>query len=214
MTARPLRQLAYRYRWIYDSVTAVSSVAVGGVQRLRSLGVELLIDRLPPGSAVLDLCCGSGDAAAPFMAAGFDVSGLDISARALELAAKRYPALKLVQGLAEKPPLEASTFAAIQLSLALHEFPAEERWCLLEAAKTLLLPGGWLVIVDLHPAGAGLAPLQNLFCALFETETAIDFLALPFEQELTKRGWQVERKDLLAGGTLQRLLCTPELMKS
>ena len=144
------------------------------------------------------------------MAAGFDVSGLDISARALELAAKRYPALKLVQGLAEKPPLEASTFAAIQLSLALHEFPAEERWCLLEAAKTLLLPGGWLVIVDLHPAGAGLAPLQNLFCALFETETAIDFLALPFEQELTKRGWQVERKDLLAGGTLQRLLCTPE----
>ena len=50
MTARPLRQLAYRYRWIYDSVTAVSSVAVGGVQRLRSLGAEVLIDRLPPGS--------------------------------------------------------------------------------------------------------------------------------------------------------------------
>jgi hypothetical protein len=49
---------------------------------------------------------------------------------------------------------------------------------------------------------------------MFETETAIDFLAIPLAQELTKRGWKVERKDLLAGGTLQRLLCTPELMKS
>ena len=55
-----LRPLAYRYRWIYDSVTAVSSLSVGGVQRLRSLGLESLQQRLKPGAAVLDLCCGVG----------------------------------------------------------------------------------------------------------------------------------------------------------
>ena len=35
-----LRPLAYRYRWIYDTVTAVSSLSVGGVERLRGLGLE------------------------------------------------------------------------------------------------------------------------------------------------------------------------------
>ena len=35
-----LRPLAYRYRWMYDTVTAVSSLSVGGVERLRGLGLE------------------------------------------------------------------------------------------------------------------------------------------------------------------------------
>ncbi|MEE2695647.1 MAG: SAM-dependent methyltransferase, partial [Cyanobacteriota bacterium] len=65
-----LRPLAYRHRWIYDSVTAISSLSVGGVARLRALGLEGLQQRLEPGAAVLDLCCGSGEAAAPWLQAG------------------------------------------------------------------------------------------------------------------------------------------------
>ena len=34
----PLRQLAYRHRWIYDTVTGISALSVGGVDQLRSLG--------------------------------------------------------------------------------------------------------------------------------------------------------------------------------
>ena len=70
-----LRPLAYRHRWIYDTVTAVSSLSVGGVERLRSLGLDVLRDRLPSGAAVLDLCCGSGEAAAPWLAAGINCLG-------------------------------------------------------------------------------------------------------------------------------------------
>ena len=66
-----LRPLAYRYRWIYDTVTAVSSLSVGGVERLRGLGLEALQPHLKPDAAVLDLCCGSGEAAAPWLAAGY-----------------------------------------------------------------------------------------------------------------------------------------------
>ena len=54
-----LRPLAYRYRWIYDTVTAVSSLSVGGVERLRGLGLEAVQPHLKPGASVLDLCCGS-----------------------------------------------------------------------------------------------------------------------------------------------------------
>ena len=36
-----LRPLAYRHRWIYDTVTAISSLSVGGVDRLRNLGLAV-----------------------------------------------------------------------------------------------------------------------------------------------------------------------------
>ena len=107
-----LRPLAYRYRWIYDTATAVSSLSVGGVERLRSLGLETVQPHLKPGAAVLALCCGSGEAAAPCLAAGFAVTGLDVSPRALDLAAQRHPRLERMEGLAEDPPMAAASFSA------------------------------------------------------------------------------------------------------
>ena len=200
-----LRPLAYRHRWIYDSVTAVSSLSVGGVERLRSLGLEGLQQRLQPGAAVLDLCCGSGEAAAPWLAAGFAVTGLDIAPRALDLAAQRYPALQRVQGLAEDPPLEDSHFAAIQLSVALHEFSRSEREQVLRSSLRLLQPGGWLVLVDLHPAGPWLRLPQQLFCALFETDTAIAMLEDNLPTQLDALGFTAVEQELLAGQALQRI---------
>ena len=99
-----LRPLAYRHRWIYDSVTAVSSLSVGGVAKLRGLGLDALSQRLEPNAEILDLCCGSGEAAAPWIDAGYAVTGLDVSPRALDLATQRHPLMQQVEGLAEEPP--------------------------------------------------------------------------------------------------------------
>ena len=206
-----LRPLAYRHRWIYDTVTAVSSLSVGGVEKLRGLGLDALKSRLEPGTAVLDLCCGSGEAAAPWLAAGFEVTGLDISEHALDLAAKRHPALKRVEGLAEDPPLNDHQFSAVQLSVALHEFPRPERAQVLSSIRRLLKPGGWLVIVDLHPAGPWLQLPQQLFCALFETDTAIAMLQDDLVAELQALGFTSVGQELLAGDALQRIKAqTPE----
>ena len=206
-----LRPLAYRHRWIYDTVTAVSSLSVGGVEKLRGLGLDALKSRLEPGTAVLDLCCGSGEAAAPWLAAGFEVTGLDISEHALDLAAKRHPALKRVEGLAEDPPLNDHQFNAVQLSVALHEFPRLERAQMLRSIRRLLKPGGWLVIVDLHPAGPWLQLPQQLFCALFETDTAIAMLQDDLVAELQALGFTSVGQELLAGDALQRITAqTPE----
>ena len=206
-----LRPLAYRHRWIYDTVTAVSSLSVGGVEKLRGLGLDALKSRLEPGTAVLDLCCGSGEAAAPWLAAGFEVTGLDISEHALDLAAKRHPALKRVEGLAEDPPLNDHQFSAVQLSVALHEFPRPQRAQVLRSIRRLLKPGGWLVIVDLHPAGPWLQLPQQLFCALFETDTAIAMLQDDLVAELQALGFTSLEQELLAGDALQRITAqTPE----
>ena len=203
-----LRPLAYRYRWIYDTVTAVSSLSVGGVKRLRGLGLEAVQPHLKPGASVLDLCCGSGEAAAPWLAAGYAVTGLDVSPRALDLAAQRHPNLKRVEGLAEDPPLADASFSAIQLSVALHEFPRSDRKRVLRSALRLLEPGGWLVLVDLHPAGPLLRLPQQLFCALFETDTATAMLEDDLPTELEQLGFGSVSQELLAGRALQRITAT------
>ena len=200
-----LRPLAYRHRWIYDSVTAVSSLSVGGVDRLRGLGLEALRNRLKPGAAILDLCCGSGEAAAPWIRAGYAVTGLDVSPRALDLAAQRHPSMQRVEGLAEEPPFEDQSFNAIQLSVALHEFPRAEREQVLKRALRLLKPGGWLVVVDLHSADPLMRLPQQIFCALFETETAIAMLEDDLPAQLSALGFIHVEQELLAGRALQRI---------
>ena len=200
-----LRPLAYRHRWIYDSVTAVSSLSVGGVGRLRGLGLDALSHRLEPNAEILDLCCGSGEAAAPWISAGYAVTGLDVSPRALDLAAERHPLMQRVAGLAEAPPLKDQSFNAIQLSVALHEFPRAERELVLTSALRLLKPGGWLVLVDLHPADPLMRLPQRVFCALFETETATAMLEDDLPAQLSALGFIHVEQELLAGRALQRI---------
>ena len=163
---------------------------------------------LNPDAAVLDLCCGSGEAAAPWLEAGYRVTGLDISPRALALAAQRHPAMTRVEGLAEDPPLADGSFAAIQLSVALHEFPRSDREAVLRSCLRLLQPGGWLVVVDLHPAGPWLQLPQQLFCALFETDTATAMLEDDLPAQLKQLGFSAVNQELLAGQALQRITAT------
>ena len=200
-----LRPLAYRHRWIYDSVTAVSSLSVGGVARLRGLGLEALSHRLEPNAEILDLCCGSGEAAAPWIDAGYAVTGLDVSPRALDLATQRHPLMQQVEGLAEEPPLKDQSFDAIQLSVALHEFPRAEREQVLTSALRLLKPGGWLVVVDLHPADPLMRLPQQIFCALFETDTATAMLEDDLPAQLSALGFVHVKQELMAGRALQRI---------
>ena len=205
-----LRPLAYRYRWIYDTVTAVSSLSVGGVERLRALGLDALQTKLEAEAKVLDLCCGSGEAAAPWLDAGFQVTGLDVSPLALELAEKRHPGMQRVEGLAEDPPLDNGSFDAIQLSVALHEFPRPAREQVLQSCLRILKPGGWLVLVDLHPAGPWLQIPQQIFCTLFETDTATAMLEDDLPSQLAQLGFINVEQELLAGRALQRITaCRP-----
>ena len=199
-------EMLARRRSLAAGVVARSSAVV--VERLRGLGLEAVQPHLKPGAAVLDLCCGSGEAAAPWLAAGYAVTGLDVSPRALDLAAQRHPNLKRVEGLAEDPPLPDASFSAIQLSVALHEFPRSDRERVLRSALRLLEPGGWLVLVDLHPAGPWLKLPQQLFCALFETETATAMLEDDLPTELEQLGFSSVSQDLLAVRALQRITAT------
>ena len=51
----------------------------------------LLLDQLPPGSRILDLCCGTGELTPALLNRGYSVEGIDNSAQMLRLARARAP---------------------------------------------------------------------------------------------------------------------------
>ncbi len=76
---------------------------------------------------------------------------------------------------------------------------------MLEACLRLLQPAGWLVLIDLHPAGPWLKLPQDLFCALFETETATEMLQADLPKQLQELGFGSIKQELFAAGALQRI---------
>jgi cyclopropane fatty-acyl-phospholipid synthase-like methyltransferase len=59
--------------------------------------LEDLARDLPPGSPVLDLGCGAGVPVTRWLARRFAVTGVDVSARQLELASRHIPAANFVK---------------------------------------------------------------------------------------------------------------------
>ena len=64
---------------------------------------------------------------------------------------------------------------------------------------------GRLVLVDLHPEGPWLRVPQQLFCALFETDTATAMLEDDLPGQLRQLGFVGVKQELLAGSALQRI---------
>ena len=61
------------------------------------------------------------------------------------------------------------------------------------------------MLVDLHPAGRWLRLPQQLFCALFETDTATAMLEDDLPCQLRQLGFTDVKQELLAGNALQRI---------
>jgi len=56
--------------------------------------LSLLHDHLQPGAAVLDIGCGAGIPLTRALSESFDVTGVDISVRQIELARRNVPAAR------------------------------------------------------------------------------------------------------------------------
>ncbi len=57
---------------------------------------ELLLSRIPDGSHILDLCCGTGPIAAQLLARGYRVTGVDSSEGMLQFARRNAPTARLL----------------------------------------------------------------------------------------------------------------------
>lgn len=123
---------------------------------------------LHPGERVLDLGCGTGNAALRAARAGADVTGIDTAPRLLEVARERLAADELdgsfVVGDAQTLPFRDGEFDAV-LSVFAVIFAADAERALSEAMR-VLSPAGRLLISVWLPGGALNAMTEVIITAI------------------------------------------------
>ncbi|MCL6434387.1 MAG: class I SAM-dependent methyltransferase [Leptolyngbyaceae cyanobacterium HOT.MB2.61] len=197
-----LRDWSYQYQWLYDGISWLAALGVGGERRFRQLALEGL--EIAPETKVLDLCCGAGPATQVLVARSRHVTGLDASPNAIKRARERVPQADYVEAFAEKMPFSDNQFDLVHTSTALHEMEPEQLRQILQEVYRVLKPGGIFTFVDFH---APTNPLYwvgvSLFLTLFETETAWKLIQTNLPELLSETGFQVMAQKLYAGGSLQ-----------
>lgn len=196
------RDLSYRYQWLYDGISRLAALSVGGEQRFRQLALQGLT--IHSDTRVLDLCCGSGQTTQFLVKYSQNVTGLDASPLSLQRARQNVPQAAYVEAFAEKMPFTDAEFDLVHTSAALHEMQPRQLQEIIHEVYRVLKPGGVFTIVDFHPPTNPIFwPGIAVFFWLFETETAWQLLKTDLQELLTRTGFQINQVNLYAGGSLQ-----------
>jgi SAM-dependent methyltransferase len=97
------------------------------------------------GCAVLDIACGTGDWLALLAARGARVHGIDLSARAIDLARARLPGADLREGVAEQLPFEDARFDLVTCLGSLEHFLDQPK--ALSEMRRVARPGARVLIL-------------------------------------------------------------------
>jgi ubiquinone/menaquinone biosynthesis C-methylase UbiE len=197
-----LRDWSYRYQWLYDGISRLAALTVGGEGRFRQLALQSLT--LHSDTQILDLCCGSGQTTEYLVKLSQNVTALDASPLSLQRARRNVPNATYVEAFAENMPFADNLFDIIHTSAALHEMQPEQLRKIIQEVYRVLKPGGVFTLVDFHPPTNPIFwPGLSVFFWLFETETAWELLKTDLPALLKENGFEVGEPSLYAGGSLQ-----------
>jgi SAM-dependent methyltransferase len=163
---------------------------------------ELLLRRLRPGAAVLDVCCGTGRIAGGVAAAGFAVTGIDLSLEMLALARANAPGCRLVQADARELALRPRFAGALSTGNSLNSFVDLERMTrVLANVHQALAPAGAVcfdVLLDNHqlpPETTGRLVEDDLVAVWHETFDAASGFLRGDQVHFHRRGGSWQRCD-------------------
>jgi SAM-dependent methyltransferase len=140
----------------YDALSLRYDEAYGSETKYQPW-IRELCRRIPGGSRVLDLGCGSGvPVARDLTAAGVQVTGVDISEVQIRRARDLVPGAEFIRADATTLDFSKDSFDAIVSFYALIHIPLEEQPSLLERVATWLRPGGWFLGTTGQGAWTGL----------------------------------------------------------
>ncbi len=197
-----LRDWSYQYQWLYDTISRLAALSVGGEDRFRHLAIKDL--EINSETKILDLCCGSGQATQVLVKYSGDVTGLDASPKSLTRAKLNVPEAKYVEAFAENMPFLDEQFDLVHTSVAMHEMESEQLRQIFQQVKRVLKKGGVFTLIDLHrPTNFWFWPGMAMFLWLFETQTAWQLIDTDLEELLSQVGFAKFRSSTYAGGSLQ-----------
>ena len=107
--------------------------------------LDLACARIPSGARVLELGCGAGIPMTAALADGRDVTGVDISARQIELARANVPGATFVQADMTALTFEPASFDAVVAFYSLTHVPRDDLPRLLDRNRAWLRPGGFFL---------------------------------------------------------------------
>jgi SAM-dependent methyltransferase len=174
----------------YDRIARRYAEWASGGDEVRAWFLDEVLQRLPAGSEVLELGCGSGTAAAA-LADGRSYTGVDLSAGQLAMARERVPDLTYLRGDLTTISFPDEAFDAVVAFWVFNHVPRAEQAPAFARIFRWLRPGGRLML----SLGAG------------ETDDEVqdDFLGVPMffagfepdanERSLLDAGFELESSE-------------------
>ena len=124
--------------------------------------------RLAPGSRVLEIGSGTGQATMPLARRGYAVCAVELGARMAEVARAKlapFPSVEVVAAAFEDWPLPAAPFDVVLAATSFHWIDPEVRLVRTAAA---LRPGGALAVISTHHVAGGSARFFDEVQACYE----------------------------------------------
>ncbi|WP_218048704.1 class I SAM-dependent methyltransferase [Curvivirga aplysinae] len=126
----------------YDKVAeAYLDARIGGSTAI----LKNLVERLKPGSLILDAGCGSGLPIAQKLAKEYKVVGVDISARQIDLARSKVSHADFIHGDLLEVTFPEGYFDGIVMLYALFHIPREDQEALIHSLRRWIKLGGSLL---------------------------------------------------------------------
>ena len=130
----------------YDQVAHEYARLEGEQVWPRMRWLKKLLERLKPGSSIIDLGCGSGDPADIEIAKLHKITGVDISQKQLSLARQNVPTGVFIHRDAGSVDFPPASFQAVVSFYTLEHIPRQEHTAILQCIHDWLDQEGFLLI--------------------------------------------------------------------
>ena len=160
--ARRVREMFARISPKYDLLNHLLSGYID--RRWRRKVVARLKPMVAPDARLLDVACGTGDLSIEFFEqTGAQITGVDFCRPMLELAARKAPRIRFVEGDALRLPFADSSFDAITIGFGLRNLSSVEQG--LRELRRVVKPQGWAAVLEFSkPVMPGFRTLVGTYC--------------------------------------------------
>lgn len=156
--ARRVRDMFAQISPRYDLLNHLLSANID--KRWRRAVVRKLGGLVPEGAQLLDVACGTGDLSIQlFENLRARVTGVDFCGPMLDIAARKAPQIRFIEGDALCLPFPGSLFDGATIAFGLRNLSSAEEG--LRELHRILRPGGWVAILEFS------TPVVRGFSALF-----------------------------------------------